>query len=121
MRELTTNTVSVDNKRKRAASDAEDVPSGSEDELSDPEDNQPEDEMDFETPKSKPKPSRKGKGKIGGPPANKKPRTTKTTTKGPKTAGRKPRKGKAEGDAFDAAKITKETKIAADNPLFSTC
>jgi hypothetical protein len=113
------------NKRKRAASDAEDVDSGLEDDLSDPADNQVEDDEgseDFRAPKAKPKATRKPKTKSGGPPASKKPRKTKVTVpKGAKTTGRKPRKRKGEDDAFDATKITKETKITADNPLFSTC
>jgi cohesin complex subunit SA-1/2 len=125
---LATNVASVDSsklKRKRAGSDTEDAVSGLEEDPFDQEDNQEEegdDGEDFRAPKAKPKTTRKPKAKTGGPPVSKKPRTTKTVSpKGTKTAGRKPRKGKAGDDAFDATKITKETKITADNPLFSTC
>ena len=128
VRVITPNGHAVDqskNKRKRAASDAEDVDSGLEDDLSDPADNQVEEDEgseDFQAPKAKPKAARKPKAKTGGPPAAKKARKTKVAVpKGAKTTGRKPKKGKGGDDAFDATKITKETKITADNPLFSTC
>jgi hypothetical protein len=127
VRVITPNGHAVDqsnNKRKRAASDAEDVDSGLEDDLSDPADNQVEEDEgseDFQAPKAKPKAARKPKAKTGGPPAAKKARKTKAAVpKGAKTTGRKPKKGKGGDDAFDATKITKETKITADNPLFST-
>jgi len=101
------------------------VDSGLEDDLSDLDDNHVEEDEgseDFQASKAKPKTPRKPKAKIGGPPANKKPRKTKAAVpKGAKTTGRKPKKGKDGDDAFDAMKIAKETKITADNPLFSTC
>lgn len=113
------------NKRKRAESDTEDVDSGLEDNHSEQEeifDEENEDEEDFKAPKVKSKAASKSNAKAGAGPAGKKPRTTKNVVpKPPKTTTRKPRKGKGGGDAFDATRITKETKITADNPLFSTC
>jgi cohesin complex subunit SA-1/2 len=127
-RKIPTNVPAVDNskhKRKRAASDTEDAVSGLEEDPFDQDNDQEEDDgggEDFRAPKPKPKTTRKPKAKTGGPPASKKPRTAKTAIpKGPKTTGRKPKKGKSEDDAFDPTKITKETKITADNPLFSAC
>lgn len=111
------------NKRRRG-SDTEDAISGLESNLSDEEDDQndgDDDEEDFKAPKSKPKvasTARRSKAKVGGPSPAKKPRTIKTTI--PKTP-RKPRKGKAGTDAFDPTKLSKDTKIVADNPLFSAC
>lgn len=72
----------------------------------------------------KPRTTRKARTKTstksqGVSPA-KKPRATKGHTSKPAKAatnrGRKPREGV---DAYDAAEVAKDTKIAADNPLFS--
>jgi cohesin complex subunit SA-1/2 len=109
-------------KRKRAESNADDAVLGLEEDPFDRDDEQEVDDdgEDYPAPKAKPKTARKPKAPRG-PPAVKKPRTAKSAVpKPPKAVGRKPRKGKAGDDAFDAAKITKETKINADNPLFST-
>lgn len=40
---------------------------------------------------------------------------------GPKLPGRRGRKPTVAGEAYDADKVAKDTKIAADNPLFSEC
>jgi hypothetical protein len=62
---------------------------------------------------------RKAKAKAKGPPPPKKPRTAKNTAPKPqKTPKPTKRKAKANGD-FDADKLATETKISADNPLFS--
>lgn len=112
------------NKRRRGGSDTEDAVSGLESNHSDQEDGQEEgddDEEDFKAPKSKPKvasTARKSKAKTRGPSPAKKPRMTKTAVPKPP---RKPRKGKAGADAFDSNNISKDTKITADNPLFSAC
>ena len=79
---------------------------------------------DYHTPKPKTAP-RKQKSKISakakGPPPPKKPRVAKSTGSKPaKTTVRKGRKPKEGDDTYDAAQVAKDTKIAADNPLFST-
>lgn len=78
-------------------------------------------EEDYRAPKPKPAP-RKGKTKTSkakGPPPPKKPRVAKATGSKPKTTVRRGRKLKEGDDAYDAAQVAKDTKIAADNPLFS--
>lgn len=65
----------------------------------------------------KPKAPAKGKGKARGPPAPKKPRATKAAAKVTPRKGKK----KADGSAFDVAKVSHETKISDDNALFSAC
>lgn len=80
-----------------------------------------ENDEDFKAPKAKSKVPSKPNANIGAGPVGKKLRTTNVVPKPPKTTTRKPRKGKGGGDAFDLIKITKETKITADNSLFSTC
>jgi cohesin complex subunit SA-1/2 len=79
---------------------------------------------EYRAPKPKTTP-RKAKSKMGakakGPPPTKKPRVAKVTgTKPAKTTVRRARKPKEGDDAYDAAQVAKDTKIAADNPLFST-
>jgi hypothetical protein len=62
---------------------------------------------------------RKAKMKAKGPPPPKKPRMAKNTVPKPqKTPKPTKRKARANGD-FDADKLATETKISADNPLFS--
>jgi hypothetical protein len=114
-------TVDDNKKRKRNDSDTEDDLQ----DITDIDDVQPVDgddndpQVDFDASKSKPTKGRRGKPPKGAP-AAKKPRTTKVPVpKAPKTTTRKPRKPKADRDAFDPAKIAKDTKISADNPLFS--
>lgn len=84
-----------------------------------------QDEEEYRSPKGKATTTgRRGKGKSSpkkkaGPPA-KKPRTERATI--PKTSklstrkGRKPKEGE---DSYDAEQVAKDTKISADNPLFS--
>ena len=79
---------------------------------------------DYHATKPKTTP-RKGKSKTTaktkGPPPAKKPRVAKATGSKPaKPAVRRGRKLKEGDDAYDAAQVAKDTKIAADNPLFST-
>lgn len=57
------------------------------------------------------------KGRPRGPPAAKKQRAAKVQTK--TTTTRKGKK-KAQGDTFNSAKISQETKLSDDNALFST-
>lgn len=78
---------------------------------------------DYHVPQPKASP-RKGKSKTTaktkGPPPAKKPRVAKATGSKPvKTTVRRGRKHKEGDDAYDAAQVAKDTKIAADNPLFS--
>lgn len=97
------------NKRKRAPQPVEDDPPS---ELSD-RDDPTDDEQDFTSkPKKRTAPPRKPKG----PPPAKKPRTTRPTVPKPRRAKAKPANGH-----FDATKVATDTKINADNPLFSTC
>ena len=122
----TSNRLLVDSntkKRKRAESDTENVDLGPEDNHSE-EDNalyeESEDDDDFKAHKAKPKAPSKSNPNTGVGPVGKKLRIT-SVPKPPKTTTRKPRKRKGGGDAFDLTKVTKETKITADNTLFSTC
>lgn len=111
---------STNRKRKRQGSDTENDATG----VTDGEDAQEhgqdddDDADDANAPKSKA--TRKGKAKVSpktkGAPAAKKPRTNKGQ---PKTMGRRGRKVKEGDDAYDAEQVAKDTKIAADNPLFS--
>ena len=84
-------------------------------------DEESEDDEDFKAPKAKSKVPSKPNANIGAGPVGKKLRITNVVPKPPKTTTRKPRKGKGGGDAFDLIKVTRETKITADNSLFSTC
>lgn len=116
-------------KRKRSDATTDD---DAQSEVSYPESNHddPEVEEDFRAPKVKPKVPAKGKRKAKGPPPAKKARTTKVPT-APKPAAKnvasKPRKPAArkakqvavDASEFDAEKVAKDTKIAGDNPLFS--
>ncbi|KAF9011840.1 hypothetical protein BDQ17DRAFT_1396897 [Cyathus striatus] len=82
------------------------------------------DEEEYESPKTKPTPRRKDKAKSTpkskDTPATKKPRATKPTGPKPvKTAARRGRKPKEGANAYDADQVAKDTKIAADNPLFN--
>lgn len=78
------------------------------------------DEEDFHGPKPKRQAKSAATPKVKGTPPAKKVRVAKAT--GPKTTkaiakrGRKPKIGE---DAYDAAQVAKDTKITADNPLFS--
>ena len=111
---------STNRKRKRQGSDTENDATG----VTDGEDGQEHgqdddhDADDVDAPKSKA--TRKGKAKVSpkskGAPAAKKPRTNKGQ---PKTMGRRGRKAKEGDDAYDAEQVAKDTKISADNPLFS--
>ncbi|TFK31727.1 hypothetical protein BDQ12DRAFT_93119 [Crucibulum laeve] len=104
------------------ASDQEDVPDAQNNEENDGDE---EEEEDYHA--TKPKPTgvmRKGKAKASpkskGPSPAKKPRTVKPPApKTVKTATRRGRKPKEGGDAYDADQVAKDTKIAADNPLFN--
>ncbi|KAI0943593.1 hypothetical protein AcW1_002723 [Taiwanofungus camphoratus] len=124
--------ISVDStliKRKRSDATTDD---DAQSEVSYPESNHddPEVEEDFRAPKVKPKVPAKGKRKAKGPPPAKKARTTKVPT-APKPAAKnvasKPRKPAArkakqvavDASEFDAEKVAKDTKIAGDNPLFN--
>jgi hypothetical protein len=109
------------NKRKRNDSDTEDDLQ----DITDIDDVQPvdgddnDDQVDRDASKSKPTKARRGRPPKGAP-AAKKPRTTKVPVpKAPKTTTRKPKKPKADQDAFDPTKVAKNTKVNADNPLFS--
>jgi cohesin complex subunit SA-1/2 len=84
-----------------------------------------QDEEEYQSPKAKATTAgRKGKVKSSqkkktGPPA-KKPRTEKaTTSKTLKTSTRKGRKSKEGEDIYDPEQVAKDTKISADNTLFS--
>jgi cohesin complex subunit SA-1/2 len=82
-----------------------------------------EERGDYHAPKPKTA-ARKAKSKITakakGPPPAKKPRLVKATDSKPsKTTVRRAKKPKESDDAYDAAQVAKDTKIAADNPLFS--
>ena len=90
------------------------------DDTSDDHDAGPEHEQDFTASKSKKRaaPHRKQKG----PPPAKKPRTAKSTAALSKPPKPKPRrtKPKPANGHFDPTKLASDTKIAADNALFST-
>ena len=114
-------------KRKHNESDTEDdTPHATDSEpvervANDDEDDADQDEEEYKSPKAKPTAGRKGKGKSSpkkkaGPPA-KKPRAEKATTL--KLATRKGRKLKEGQDTYDPEQVAKDTKISADNPLFS--
>lgn len=118
-------------KRKRHDSDTENEPPKDK-EAEDPQvsddqggDDPDEDEEDYDAPKPKQSATaRKGKAKAlpkaKTAPAAKKPKTFKVPgPKGLKSAVRKGRKQNGGDDAYDADQITKDTKITADNPLFS--
>ncbi|KAG6811622.1 hypothetical protein H0H92_006586 [Tricholoma furcatifolium] len=84
-----------------------------------------EEEEDYRAPKPK-TPAKKAQNKTSTPkakgaPPQKKPRLLKTTVEktaksAPTKKGRKPKEG---DDAYDAAQVAKDTKIADDNPLFN--
>lgn len=115
-------------KRKRTETDAEDdVPDeqlgddanhASEDDVDDADD----EEEDYRAPKPKTisKSPSKPASKPKGPRPSKKPRVTKAQVQKPtKTTMKRGRKPKEGDDAYDAEQVAKDTKIAADNPLFS--
>ena len=84
-----------------------------------------QDEEEYQSPKAKATTAgRKGKVKSSpkkkaGPPV-KKPRTEKgAMSKILKTSTRKGRKVKEGEDIYDPEQVAKDTKISADNPLFS--
>ena len=84
-----------------------------------------QDNEEYQSPKAKATTAgRKGKGKSPpkkktGPPT-KKSRTEKATmSKTLKPSTRKGRKWKEGGDTYDPEQVAKDTKISADNPLFS--
>ncbi|KAH7915934.1 hypothetical protein BJ138DRAFT_1076400 [Hygrophoropsis aurantiaca] len=121
------------NKRKRTVEDDDNL---DENEVSDPAEHEsgadePDatdeeveaDAEEFRAPKSKPKTqaaTRKGKGKASAPPPPKKARTTKANApKLPKPTKQRGRKTKPANGEFDATKLTTDTKIEADNPLFN--
>ncbi|KAH7929010.1 hypothetical protein BV22DRAFT_1003690 [Leucogyrophana mollusca] len=121
------------NKRKRATQDhdgeelselseLDDHEPDAEDEGNADEEEEPDAE-EFRAPKPKAKSQatmRKGKAKANAPPPAKKPRTTKASApKAPKATKQRGRKTKAANGEFDAAKLTSDTKIEADNPLFN--
>ncbi|TFK75680.1 hypothetical protein BDN72DRAFT_450080 [Pluteus cervinus] len=119
-------------KRKRTERDSsDDEPEVSEPEeapspVEDNDNDQDEEVEDYRSPKPKTTSAtgRKGKSKAApkpkGQPPVKKPRTTKATApKAPKPAARRGRKPKEGEDAYDAAQVTRDTKIASDNPLFN--
>ncbi|KAF9232626.1 hypothetical protein BU15DRAFT_90603 [Melanogaster broomeanus] len=95
-----------------------------EDEHADEEDSQDEHEFSEPKPKKSAAASRKRTAKANGPPAAKRPRTTKSALpkapKVPKLPKPRARKAKATNGDFDATKVAADTKIAADNPLFNT-
>lgn len=89
------------------------------------EENDGEDEEEgFEAPKAKSasarKPRRKASPKPKATSSTKKPRAEKTAEpkphKVPARRGRKPKEGE---NPYDAEQVAKDTKISADNPLFS--
>ena len=124
---------SATRKRKHNDSDTEDdTPHATESEGVDkPVDNEEsdadQDEEEYQSPKSKattagrkPKPKPLPKKKTGQP--SKKPRTEKAaaaTSKILKASTRKGRKLKEGEDTYDPEQVAKDTKISADNPLFS--
>lgn len=125
---------STSGKRKRNDhSDAEDDPdalSAPEDVASDgdeaPQPEEDEDVEDYNAVKSNPPPAKKGKSKATptkqkAPAASKKPRTAKAAVPKPvkSTTIRKPKKSKVNDASFNPEEVAKETKILADNPLFS--
>jgi hypothetical protein len=127
---LTVDSAAGQGKRKRNDSDAEDnAPDASE-----PADAQPplegdgedadEEEEEYHGPKLKAtSAARKGKGRASpkrkGPPPAKKIKITKVPGPKPAKPTRKSRKHKDGDDSFDAAQVAKDTKMTADNPLFS--
>lgn len=84
-------------------------------ELSDRDTDDRDDEHDFTPAKSKKRAVQPRKPKP--PPPAKKSRTTTTAASKPKPRRTKP---KPANGLFDATKVATDTKIAADNPLFST-
>ncbi|RXW15379.1 hypothetical protein EST38_g10469 [Candolleomyces aberdarensis] len=116
-------------KRKRPDTDVEDedttVPNAQADDEREDADADAEDEEEEEGYESaKPKTVRKAKPKAPGKdkptPAPKKPREPKTTTrKAGKAPTRRGRKVKDGEDTYDAEQVARDTKIAADNPLFT--
>ena len=122
---------SASRKRKHNDSDTEDdTPHATESEgVNKPVDNDEsdadEDEEEYQSPKVKATTAgRKVKAKSSskkkaGPPA-KKPRTEKAAmSKILKASTRKGRKPKEGEDTYDPEQVAKDTKISADNPLFS--
>jgi cohesin complex subunit SA-1/2 len=116
-------------KRKRPDTDAEDedatIPNAQadderEDEEADVEDEEGEEGYESAKPKPVRKPKAKAPPKDKPAPAPKKPREPKTTTrKAGKIPARRGRKVKDGEDTYDAEQVARDTKIAADNPLFS--
>ena len=100
-------------------------------ELSDPAPT--EDEADDEDGAPKPPAKTPAKRKTKAAPGPKKTRApkgstaNKTTAKGPgppkprKAGGRRGKQAAGADVEFDAEKVAKDSKIAGDNPLFSTC
>ena len=78
-------------------------------------------EEGFEAPRAKgSKPKRKSSPKAKTTPTTKKPRPEKIVAPKPlKVAARRGRKPKEAENACDADQVAKDTKISADNPLFS--
>jgi len=140
-------TGSATGKRKRADSDTErDVPSqstreedadGGDASDADDADNDDDEDEGYHAPKGKATPStggstRKGKAKASpkakpaAATAAKKPRTEKAIATAPKPPkgtsrrGRKPKDVTADGVMYDAEQVARDTKVAGDNPLFST-
>ena len=122
---------SATRKRKHNDSDTEDdTPHATDSEgVNKPVDNDEsdadQDEEEYQSPKAKVTTAgRKGKAKSSpkrkaGPPA-KKPRTEKgAMSKIVKASTRKGRKPKEGEDTYDPEQVAKDTKISADNPLFS--
>lgn len=114
-------------KRKRTSSDTENDAPRPVDPQAAPSDESEEDEDDeageegYEAPKaSGTKPRRKSSPKPKATPTAKKPRAEKIVAPKPlKVAARRGRKPKEAENAYDADQVAKDTKISADNPLFS--
>ncbi|KAI0058337.1 hypothetical protein BV25DRAFT_1283433 [Artomyces pyxidatus] len=110
-------------KRKRADLDTDE---DGEERLSDVDEQESvhdDQEQEYSAPLPKPKApttADKKKGRPRGPPTTKRTRVTKPAApKDANSTSRRRKKAPAGGDAFDAGKVTKDTKIASDNALFN--
>lgn len=118
-------TVPSKGKRKRPQESDDDVNDGkaSEEEEEDAHDGDADEEgEDYRAPKkpSARKPNANGKSTSKSKPPVKRPRVAKTNLpKPPNATSKRGRKPKGDADAYDAAQVAKDTKITADNPLFS--
>ena len=107
------------NKRKRQDLESEEDDVGQEEVVDEPQEEDDEEAGDEYVAPRKTKVATKPRGRPRGPPATKKPRAPKMQTKSSITRKGK-RKVQGDGDAYEPAKMTLQTKLSDDNALFST-